>query len=210
MQLRRLTLAASVLTVVAGTAVVVPSVVGAQERPGAASRPLEATCRAEPAEPAAPPTSSTPTSTIPSAAGPGALADTVTVRVPEGRLHLEPARLVVPITRGRDAVEPVLVADLREGRPGWQLGATVVEVLVDGRPADADVSLASSPVVQIVGSRRHIQRHGKQPAEVGRCVPLVTALAGAGTGSYWVTPTVRADLHGAEGDARVVVQLQLR
>ena len=150
------------------------------------------------------PTESTPD-------GSGAHTDTISVQVPEGRLYLDPDRLVVPVSHGEAAVPATFLADLRDARPGWTLSATLVSILVDGHAARGRVTIRPTDVAAIVGRRTGITKVAATTIGPGECASLLVARAGAGWGSYREGSLLQVTLeHERPADhADVVLQLHL-
>lgn len=193
-------------------AVVVPSSVltppmnatGPSPAPSCSGTPAD-----DPGEPAGPVNTAPSPATSPSGSG-----QALTVEVPPGTVYLEPNRVVVRLPADGKPVRlaPVLVADLRETTPGWQLTATIAKVDAGERGGSPiELLVAAGLPEPIVGQLAGMDGSGPIRLAVGGCAVLAQATPGHGWGSYNVTPTVAvAGAGSAEGDRELVLELQVR
>lgn len=145
------------------------------------------------------------------AAVPGSSAP-VSVRVPPGRLYLDPsnASVLVPSATRVAALPDVLVADLRE-HPGWQLELTVRRISVVGGGATPPHALRLEPLEPRLIAGGPGGARAARPAMIGAgdCVVIATAAAATGRASYFQSATIEVPRR-ARVNHDVVVDVELR
>lgn len=137
--------------------------------------------------------------------GPAGPSQVLHVRVPPGRLYLEPGHLTVRIPAGdRAAVLPdVLLADLRDDN-GWQLELTVTAI----RGGD-EVRVVPARPRPVAGERWSQARPGPAVAvAAGGCAVVALAAPDLAWGSWFQSIELRVD--GALGTEPVDVDVDLR
>ena len=152
--------------------------------------------------------SATPVDPMPApGVGGGSASQTISVRVPEGQLYLDPGTRDLELAASADdstTIEPVLVADLRDPTPGWALSVWVDSTSSDGPTPDVVIATSITPVV---GASCGAAAPPPVVLAPGRRAEVAVGASTSGWGSYNVTVSIRRVTSSAAGDPAASLRL---